>query len=68
LVVFSLENILPVPKGEICMTSTSLKEDIRANRKEFIEKTAALKLPANVKVGTLLIHGLRDCDQITIVI
>jgi len=40
------------------MVSTPLKEDIRANRKEFIEKTAALKLPANIRMGTLLIHGL----------
>src|SRR5580700_3443891 len=40
------------------MSPTSLKEDIRANRKEFIEKTAKLKLPAGIKMGALLIHGL----------
>ncbi len=40
------------------MTTTSTKDDIRANRKEFIDKAAALKLPAGIKVGTLLIHGL----------
>src|ERR1700721_1265704 len=38
--------------------STTPKEEIRANRKEFIEKTAALKLPADIKMGALLIHGL----------
>jgi carboxylesterase len=36
----------------------ALKEVIRANRKEFIEKAANLKLPSGVKVGALLIHGL----------
>lgn len=40
------------------MSPTSLKEDIRANRKEFIEKTGTLKLPAGIKMGALLIHGL----------
>jgi carboxylesterase len=40
------------------MASTSLKDDIRANRKEFVEKTAALKLKPGTKMGALLIHGL----------
>jgi carboxylesterase len=40
------------------MASTTLKEEIRTNRKEFIEKTAALKLPSGIKMGALLIHGL----------
>jgi carboxylesterase len=40
------------------MASASTKEEIKANRKEFIEKTAKLKLPADIKVGALLIHGL----------
>ena len=40
------------------MASTPLKEEIRANRKEFIDKTAALKLPGGAKVGALLLHGL----------
>ncbi len=40
------------------MASPTLKEQIRANRKEFIEKTAGLKLPGNIKVGALLLHGL----------
>jgi carboxylesterase len=34
------------------------KEAIRANRKEFIQKTAALKFPVGKKMGALLIHGL----------
>ncbi len=38
--------------------STTLKEEIRANRKEFIDKTATLKLPGGIKMGALLIHGL----------
>jgi carboxylesterase len=42
----------------ISTPTTTIKEAIRANRKEFIEKAANLKLPAGVKVGTLLIHGL----------
>ncbi len=37
---------------------STAKEDLKANRKEFIEKAAALKLPSDVKVGALLIHGL----------
>lgn len=40
------------------MSSTSLKEDFRTNRKAFIEKTATLKLPTGIKMGALLIHGL----------
>src|ERR1700722_13807571 len=40
------------------MSSTSLKEDFRSNRKEFIDKTATLKLPTGIKMGALLIHGL----------
>jgi carboxylesterase len=40
------------------MASTLVKEEIRANRKEFIDKTAALRLPKDVKMGALLIHGL----------
>jgi carboxylesterase len=39
-------------------TTTSVREAIRANRKEFMDKTATLKLPSGVKVGALLIHGL----------
>src|SRR6516162_7964374 len=40
------------------MASTLVKEEIRANRKEFIDKTAALRLPKDVKMGALLVHGL----------
>ena len=40
------------------MASTSVKDEIRANRKEFVDKTAALKLPPGAKMGVLLIHGL----------
>lgn len=40
------------------MVSAPTKEEIKANRKEFIDKAAALKLPANAKMGALLIHGL----------
>jgi carboxylesterase len=36
----------------------SLKQELRENRKEFIDKATALRLPEAVKVGALLIHGL----------
>jgi carboxylesterase len=45
-------------KKRLGMISTPSKESITANRKEFIQKTSQLKLPANIKVGTLLVHGL----------
>jgi carboxylesterase len=38
--------------------ATAQKDDIRSNRKEFIGKAAVLKLPSNIKMGALLIHGL----------
>lgn len=38
--------------------TTAFKDELRANRKEFIQKAAALKLPSGIKMGALLIHGL----------
>jgi carboxylesterase len=40
------------------MASTLTKQDMRANRKEFLDKTASLRLPTGIKMGALLIHGL----------
>src|ERR1700686_647485 len=37
---------------------TSVSQDIRASRAEFIAKLGTLRLPDGIKMGVLLIHGL----------